>query len=336
MRGRKTIQISLQRFIPLILFALIQMQCRHDGLNAGTLKTVCYDTEIAPIFLNKCATCHSQGENKGGLALNDYSSILESVKPFDAQNSKSYKAITGKGFAQLMPPNGALSENERILIRVWIDQGAKNTVCTITNPPPPDDSSDSGNPSGKSGSVVCFQRDILPVLLSSCGTTGCHDSKTHKDGYTITNYASVMTNLVKAGSPNSSRLYTVVANNNMPPSSYTKLTQATKDSIFNWIKNGAIDGVCTSSCDTTGVITYQNQISAILTSNCVSCHSGTNAQKGVRLDSYASVKANMDNGSILSSVKGITTQMPPSPANKISSCQIRQLELWKSSGELQN
>ncbi|MEI7523415.1 MAG: c-type cytochrome domain-containing protein [Mariniphaga sp.] len=334
MQGRKTLRISLKLLFALTFLALIYIQCRHDGLNVSTLKPVCFDTEISPIFLNKCATCHGQNRSKGGVAFYDYNSIFASVKPYDAQNSKAYKAITGKGFTQLMPPKGALSENERILIRVWIDQGAKNTLCTITpTPVVPVDTTHTG---GSTAGAVCFQRDILPILTSSCGTSGCHDAQTHREGYTIIDYASVMTNLVKAGSPNSSRLYTAVANNNMPPNSYTKLTQAKKDSIYNWIKNGALNSTCTSTCDTTGVMTYQNQISAILSNNCVSCHSGANAQKGVLLDNYASVKANMDNGSILSAVKGITLQMPPTPASKISSCQIRQLELWKSSGELQN
>jgi len=120
----------------------------------------------------------------------------------------------------------------------------------------------------------------------------------------------------------------------MPPNSYTKLTQSVKDSIFNWIKDGALNSVCSSACDTTGVVTYQNQISLLMTKNCVSCHSGTNATKGILLDSYASVKANLDNGNILNAVKGVTLQMPP--GSSITNCELRQLELWKAGGELQN
>jgi len=262
----------------------------------------------------------------------DYTSILKAVTPYNAEKSVAYQAITGKGFKQLMPPGIPLSENDRILIRVWIDQGAVNTTCTTTG-----GTGGTGGttpPSGGSGNQVCFERDILPVLLSSCGTTGCHNQTTAKEGYIITSYASVMSNMVVAGSPNSSRLYTAVANNNMPPSSYTKLTTAEKDSIYNWIKDGALNGTCTSSCDTTGTVTYQNQISAIMTANCVSCHSGASAQKGVLLDSYANVKTNIDNGSVLLAVQGITLQMPP--GGQLTTCQIRQLQIWKTTGEVQN
>ena len=101
----------------------------------------------------------------------------------------------------------------------------------------------------------------------------------------------------------------------MPQSPYASLKQAVKDSIFNWIKNGALDEVCVTLCDTTGVITYQNQISSLVNRNCISCHSGTNAQKGILLDSYASVKSYMDNGKLLAAVKGTSIQMPPGYKN---------------------
>jgi uncharacterized membrane protein len=330
MNWKKSLQPAVLSFFSLVL-ACFLIQCQHDGLLVANLKPVCYDTEIAPIFLTKCAGCHDQNKSRGGIGLYDYNSILKTVTPYNAQKSKSYLSITGKGFAQLMPPGGALSENDRILIRVWIDQGAKNTVCYI---PPDDKTSNGGIPVTKSGDPVCFKRDILPVLLSSCGTTGCHDQNSRKEGYVITSYASVMANMVKAGQPNSSRLYTIIANNNMPPSPYAKLTQATKDSIYNWIKNGALDGVCASSCDTATVVTYQNQISSLMTRNCTSCHSGANAQKGIALDTYAEVKAYLDNGKLLSAVKGTSIQMPP--GYSISSCEMRQLELWKANGAKQN
>ena len=332
-KRRKTIRISLKLLIPLLVLVFIQVQCRHEGLNVATLAPVCFDAQIAPIFINNCGSCHSAGRGKGGYTFADYASIRASVTPYNAEKSVAYQAITAKAFTQLMPPGIPLSENDRILIRVWIDQGALNTICTKPNTGGTGGAGATGG-TGGTGLQVCFQRDILPVLLSSCGTTGCHNQTTAKEGYIITSYASVMRNMVVAGSPNSSRLYTTVANNNMPPSSYTKLTTAQKDSIYNWIKDGALNGICSTACDTLGTVTYINQISAIMTANCVSCHSGASAQKGVLLDSYANVKTNMDNGSILSAVQGITLQMPP--GGQITTCQVRQLKIWKATGELQN
>ena len=134
MQGKKTIRISSRLLPVLAILMFIQVQCRHQGLDVNTLTPVCYDSEIEPIFLNKCATCHGQNKHESGVRFDDYNSILISVTPFDAQNSAAYKAITGKGFIQLMPPDGALTENERILIRVWIDQGAKRLPCSVAIP----------------------------------------------------------------------------------------------------------------------------------------------------------------------------------------------------------
>jgi uncharacterized membrane protein len=333
MKRKKTVWIYLILLFSASVLVLVQAQCRHDDLNAATLAKVCYQTDIGPIFLRSCATsgCHDSQRGRGGYSFADYSSVMKAVTPFNAQKSTVYKAITGKGFVQLMPPSGALSENERISIRVWIDQGAENTTCTTSG---------GGVTPVTAAERVCFQRDLLPVLVSSCGITGCHDQTTHKEGYTVTSYATVMSsNLVVAGSPTSSRLYTVISGNPssenfMPPKPYAAMTPAVKDSIFNWIKNGALNDVCTSSCDTTSVITYQKQISALISRNCIACHSGTNASKGILLDTYAGVKTYLDNGKLLAAVKGTSIQMPP--GYSITSCELREIVLWKANGAIQN
>lgn len=334
MKGKKTLQISLLLLLSASALVLVQVQCRHEGIDT-TLDKVCFTQDVLPIFQNSCGTtgCHDAQRGKAGYTFTDYTSIMKAITPGNAQKSIAYKAITGKGFVQLMPPSGALTENERILIRVWIDQGALETKCVAT-----------GTTGGVTDPVtksqqVCFQQDLLPVLVSSCGIVGCHDVATHKEGYTITSYASVMSNLVKAGSPTTSRLYTSVTQNPssenfMPPKPYPALSAAVKDSIFNWIKNGALNNVCVSACDTAGVVTYQKQITALISKNCIACHSGSGASKGILLDTYAAVKAQLDNGKLLAAVKGTSIQMPP--GYKITTCEMRQIELWKANGATQN
>jgi hypothetical protein len=119
-------------FLLTILLVLVLVQCRHDGLNVSLLDKVCYQKDVAPIFQNSCGItgCHNRQGGDGGYVFTDYNSVMKAITPFNSNKSKAYQAITGKGFAQLMPPAGALSEKERILIRVWIDQGAEQTTCT--------------------------------------------------------------------------------------------------------------------------------------------------------------------------------------------------------------
>ena len=130
MERKHTLRNSLLIFFALSGIGLIQIQCRHDGIDVSTIDKVCYTKDIEPIFQNSCGTtgCHdSRGE--GGYSFTNYSSIMKAITPSNANKSKAYQAITGKAFVQLMPPAGALTENERILIRVWIDQGAIQTTC---------------------------------------------------------------------------------------------------------------------------------------------------------------------------------------------------------------
>ncbi len=337
MKGKKTLRISLMLVFTAAVLLVVQTRCRHSDLDASTLDKVCYTRDIAPI-LSGCSDptkgCHTQNGGESGYVFTDYASVYKAVKtPFNAQKSPLYQAITGKGFKQLMPPSGPLSQANRILIRVWIDQGAVNDPTCVTT---------VGTVNSVGSTIadkVCFQRDLLPVLSTSCGITGCHDQASHKSGYIVTNYPTVMSNLVKAGSPATSRLYTVINGNTssenfMPPKPYPALSAAVKDSIFNWIKNGALNDVCVSSCDTTGVITYQNQIATLISKNCISCHIGANASKGILLDTYANVKAYLDNGKLLAAVKGTTIQMPP--GYKITTCELREIELWKANGAIQN
>ena len=131
MKGKKKFGISLVFLISATVLALIQVRCKHDGLDVSTLDKVCYQRDIEPIFRNSCGItgCHGQQRGESGYTFTDYSSIIKAITPFDANKSKAYQAITGKGFVQLMPPAGALTQNERILIRVWIDQGAVQTTC---------------------------------------------------------------------------------------------------------------------------------------------------------------------------------------------------------------
>ncbi|NDH90530.1 MAG: hypothetical protein EBZ22_06560 [Flavobacteriia bacterium] len=56
--------------------------------------------------------------------------------------------------------------------------------------------------------TVYFQQDVLPLIVSSCAMSGCHDAASAQDGVVLTSYTSIMTTGdVKAGQPNNSELY---------------------------------------------------------------------------------------------------------------------------------
>ena len=125
MKGEKKLRNSLLLLFTTLFLVIVHTMCRHDDLIIAD--KICYN-DIETIFLTCSSTvgCHQSG-NESGYVFTDYSTILKSVRtPGNAQKSPVYKAITGKGFMQLMPPGKALPEKERILIRNWIDKGASS------------------------------------------------------------------------------------------------------------------------------------------------------------------------------------------------------------------
>ena len=104
----------------------------HKRLAYSDLDTVCFERDILPVFNKNCGVmgCHDRSSASAAFVFTDYNSIIKSITPFNPDKSLVYKALIGKG-ASPMPPGNLLKENERMLIRVWIGQGAKNTTCSV-------------------------------------------------------------------------------------------------------------------------------------------------------------------------------------------------------------
>lgn len=129
------IRINMRRdFVYIIAICLLTGflgSCTHSTDVAGTVKPVCFEKEVLPIFLTNCAIsgCHDlSGEERP--ALTDYNSIVREVKPASLNDSRIYKVIT-KTWGEIMPPspNPPLTQEQRTIIAVWIQQGANNTTC---------------------------------------------------------------------------------------------------------------------------------------------------------------------------------------------------------------
>jgi hypothetical protein len=86
-------------------------------------------------------------------------------------------------------------------------------------------------------------------------------------------------------------------------------------------------------CDTTNV-TYSVSVKQVLTDNCLSCHSNSNASKdggSIKLENYADVKVAVDNGSLLGSVMHTSgyVQMPKG-GGSLSPCNLVIIQKWIS------
>lgn len=309
----------------LLTVLFLTNSCKHEGIPADQLPEVCFQSEILPIFQNSCASCHGSTRGDAGLDFSNYSGIMKAITPGDADKSKAYKAITST--FELMPPDNALPAEKRTLIRLWIEQGAKETTCNTNG----------NNGEVKSGTLwSCYDRDIQPILMSSCAVSGCHDAATHKEGYDFSSYTKTLSAL-KAGSPSTSKLYKVITASQtsedfMPPKPYSPLSKAAIDTIYSWIKRGALNEECASPCDTTGTIAYTSHIKSIIDLSCVSCHGANSPSGGIKLLTASDVQTVAKSGKLLGAIQRKTGYSAMPPAYSLSDCEIRQVQLWINQG----
>ena len=184
---------------------------------------------------------------------------------------------------------------------------------------------------------VCFESSVLPIFQSSCAMTGCHNSTSHIEGYTLDSYANIVRRGISPGNASQSKLYKVLfasGEDRMPPNG--SLTQAQKDSIKVWINQGAKNTTnCNCTCDDTQ-FTYAAIIQPIISTYCVGCHKPGSLGGNIDLSTYAKVKTQAGNGKLLGSVTHASGYVAMPQGGKLEDCQISQIQKWIDAGALNN
>jgi len=190
-----------------------------------------------------------------------------------------------------------------------------------------------------SADTVYFVNEILPLIISNCAMSGCHDAATRAEGVQLTSYTTI-TKYVRAGSASRSKLYEVITDQNpgdrMPPPPRSPLSAAQISKIQKWIDQGAKNNSCASNCDA-NVFTYSGSIKPLLDNKCVGCHSATSPGGNINLSTYTAVRPVALNGKLYGSVAH-QTGFSPMPKNgaKLLDCEINQIQRWISAGSLNN
>jgi mono/diheme cytochrome c family protein len=189
--------------------------------------------------------------------------------------------------------------------------------------------------------TVYFQNDILPLLIQSCGVIGCHDPGTAQDGVVLTDYASVInTGDVRPGRPDNSEIYEKITDDDnddrMPPPPYDRLKPEQIAMIRTWILQGALNNACEEECDDQ-LGSFSGEVWPTIQKHCLSCHSGSSPQGGISLSNHGQIAAMANNGGLLGAIKWQTgfSNMPLN-GNKLSDCEITQIENWILDGTPQN
>lgn len=188
-----------------------------------------------------------------------------------------------------------------------------------------------------SGGKVCFESSVLPIFVSACARSGCHDAKTRREGYNLSSYAYIVSRGITPGNASGSKIYRVLSESGedrMPPDG--SLTQAQKDSIATWINQGALNTIdCNCSCDPT-VYTFTAVIEPLIKNKCVGCHKPGDLSGNIDLSTYTKIKAQADNGKLLGSVSHDVGFKPMPQGGKLSDCEITQIQKWIEAGTLNN
>jgi mono/diheme cytochrome c family protein len=289
---------------------------------------VTYNGTVFPILSQYCISCHSGANPSGGLDFTKYDQLA-----FVAQNGALLGAIKHlQGYSPMPQGSAKLSDCKIRQIEIWLRDTTFQPPPDTTHPCDPD--------------TIYFEMDVLPILMSSCAKSGCHDA-TAQDGVRLDSYAAVMaSDVIKPGNPNDSELYEKITDDDpddiMPPPPDTPLDAVQKEIIRKWIAQGAQNLFCDEMCDTVNV-TFSGTIwPEIIQSYCFGCHNGANASGGIHLENHGQVATAAaipagQYGSLWGAVTHAAgnSAMPKNQA-KLSDCKIAQLSKWIDDGTPNN
>ena len=331
-----------RNLLPLVvlsaLFILIKFNaCKHEpdfvpgpdpdpdpDTTTCDTSNVTYNGTVFPIFQENCIICHSGVPPQGNIDLTDYSQVA-----FLAENGTLLGAIRHEEGYSPMPQGGnKLSDCKIRQIEIWIRDTTFTPLPDTTHPCDPD--------------TIYFDMDVLPILLSSCAFSGCHD-EVGQEGVRLFSYEAVMaSDVVTPFDPEDSDMWEDINEDDpdkiMPPPPNEPLNATQKEIIRKWIAQGALDLTCDADCDTVNVTFSGNIWPDIIQKHCLGCHNGANANGGIHLENYNDVKtaAQIPPGQY-GSLLGVVTHANgnnPMPRNqpKLSDCKITQIQKWIDEG----
>lgn len=190
---------------------------------------------------------------------------------------------------------------------------------------------------------ICFEGKVLPILVTYCTTSGCHNSTDRQEGYDFSNYAGIM-EAVSPNRPGDSDLYEAITDSDeddhMPPAGSPQPTSEQIALIRTWIEAGAPNTTnCSGSgtCDTTGVISFSADLLPVLQNNCLGCHSGGTASGGLDFGNFAVFQQNCQSGRVQGALRGSAgfVAMPPGGA-PLPACYVAQIDKWVAAGAPNN
>jgi hypothetical protein len=190
--------------------------------------------------------------------------------------------------------------------------------------------------------VLYFEKDILPIFVSNCAISGCHNAATATNGVVLDNFENIIsTGEIEPFDLNDSEVYEVITEDDpdkvMPPTG--KLSNAQINLIATWILQGAQDLECDEEvepCNTENV-SYSGFVVPLIQTYCNGCHTSSVASGGIITDNYTSVKAIADNGRLYGALNWETGfEKMPQGLSKLDRCDLDKIKSWIDAGAENN
>ncbi len=190
---------------------------------------------------------------------------------------------------------------------------------------------------------IYFDLDVLPILLSNCAFSDCHDAASAEDGVILDSYENVMATAdVEPFDLEHSEIYEVLVEDDpdkrMPKDS-PPLSQDQIQIIAGWINQGALDLQCdpdAGACNTENA-SYTQTILPVITTHCKGCHSGSAPSGGLDFSTYQGVKTVALNGKLYGAISWASgSPQMPQGGNKLPDCTIAQFKAWIDAGAPEN
>jgi hypothetical protein len=182
-------------------------------------------------------------------------------------------------------------------------------------------------------SSVCFESEVLPIFLSRCAITGCHDGQSAAHGVILTDYQNIINSGIHPGSASQSKIYRSMNGGEemMPPTG--RIDDQSLAIIRSWIEAGAeANSGCsldTVSCDTTNV-TYSQTVQPLFNTHCVGCH---NSGSSFNFDGYTPLSTYLTANAqkLIDDINYTGAQQMP-PTGMMNECNRRKMIIWIQSG----
>jgi uncharacterized membrane protein len=185
---------------------------------SGANDSVCFNTQILPIFNSSCALsgCHDAITHTDGYNLTSYSGIKNNIVAGNPTSGKIMREINRNSMP--ISPGNPLTAEQKALITKWINEGALNRTCN--------DPCDPIN--------ATFASGVNSIITTNC--VGCHNNSLASGGINLNGYTNI-----KVQALNGKLICSIQQTGSCSsmPKNAPKLGNNCISLIQNWITNGA-------------------------------------------------------------------------------------------------